>query len=99
VAQSNSAHQTRPIVAGRAYDSSHGLEVRVAFAKTRSQQVAFGAAEHLPLQPAPRVNFEAGVLQGRDPTAMKRELSNVRATLLDAGPTAFLPAIEEALAA
>jgi hypothetical protein len=53
----------------------------------------------LPLQPAPRVNFEAGVLQGRDPTAMKCELSNVRATLLDAGPTAFLPAIEEALAA
>jgi hypothetical protein len=41
----------------------------------------------------------ASVLQGRDPTAIRRELSNLRATLLDAGLTAFLPAIQEALAA
>jgi hypothetical protein len=45
------------------------------------------------------VNFDAGVLQSRDPTAMRHELSNARATLLDAGLTAFLRAIEEALAA
>jgi hypothetical protein len=41
----------------------------------------------------------AGALQGRDPAATRRELSNLRAKLQDTGLTAFLPAIEEALAA
>jgi succinylglutamate desuccinylase len=41
----------------------------------------------------------AGALQGRDPAVMRRELSDLRAKLLDTGLTAFLPAIEEALAA
>ena len=41
----------------------------------------------------------AGALQGRDPAMTRRELSNLRAKLLDTGLSAFLPAIEEALAA
>jgi hypothetical protein len=62
---------------------------------------AYTAAEPLPWADvfAARGRALAGVLQDRDPTTVRRELSEVLATLLDAGLTAFLPAVEAALAA